>query len=822
MGRFFQNVSIRMKAFAASAVLLICLVALGGHAYQAAENSARDLNRLSNITLPERQAIADLSDDALAIHVKVFRFVTWASNGVNVALLKSISNEALIDIAATSRRLELFEARRDLSSAERSRIAELLKEWKIYAGAVTDVLDVGRTDAPMATMMLGATDDDFQKIDAHLHEMSDLASVEMQAAAHGLVATAEGNKRVLAVGGAIGALLSLIVTLVIGRSIVQPIQAVTRAMTEVSAGNMDFDLGDQSRKDEIGQMVRAIASFRRNLLAQNLRLDTALNNMSQGLCMFDAAQRVIICNDRYARMYGLSPDQVTPGTTLRQIVEHRIANGIYAGLSPQEYLGRQLVSVTKSATVIRELSDGRTLLVSVQPMPNGGFVTTHENITESRQAEKRIAHMAHHDGLTDLPNRLLFREQIEEAVKRIPPGEHLAILCLDLDGFKNVNDTLGHPVGDTLLRSVADRLRTCVRSVDAVARLGGDEFAIAQIGAHQPEGATLLARRVIEELSATYEIDGHHVVIGASVGIAIAPSDGSTSEELFKNGDMALYRAKFEGRGTYRFFEPEMDARMQARRTLELDLREALVEGQFEVFYQPVVNLKSGRITSFEALLRWHHPSRGLVSPAEFIPLAEEIALIAPIGEWVLRQACTTAATWPANITVAVNVSPAQFRGKKLFEAVITALAISKLAASRLELEITEGVLLVDTDATLALLHQLRTLGVRIAMDDFGTGYSSLSYLRSFPFDKIKIDRSFIHNMSDEGSSLAIIRAVTGLSASLGMITTAEGVETEEQLDRVRIEGCTEVQGFLFSEARPASEVAQLLATVGRHAMAAA
>ena len=445
-----------------------------------------------------------------------------------------------------------------------------------------------------------------------------------------------------------------------------------------------------------------------------------------------------------------------------------------------------------------------------------------EAVSGYRESLMRSSHMARHDALTDLPNRILFKERIEEALERVPRGEKVAVLCLDLDRFKSVNDTFGHPGGDALLTQVAERLRGTLRKADTVARFGGDEFAVVQVGGVQPQEATALAQRIIEVLSAPYDLDGQQVIIGVSVGIALAPMDGCEPEQLLRNGDMALYRAKNDGRGLYRFFEPEMDARMQTRRTLEIDLRQALANGEFELFYQPVLSVATDEITAFEALLRWHHPRRGLVSPGEFISLAEEIGLIVPLGEWVLRQACRDAAGWPDRIKVAVNLSPAQFKSKKLLETVVMALATSRLPAERLELEITEGVLLVEHQATVAMLHELRSLGVSIAMDDFGTGYSSLSYLRSFPFDKIKIDGSFVRDVSDQESSLAIIRAVTGLSTSLGMATTAEGVETIEQLERIRSEGCTEVQGFFISEPRPAVEVPGLLAKHGGRKIVAA
>ena len=434
------------------------------------------------------------------------------------------------------------------------------------------------------------------------------------------------------------------------------------------------------------------------------------------------------------------------------------------------------------------------------------------DVTERKQAEARIAYMAHHDALTDLPNRVLFHEQLNELLARVRRhSESLAVYCLDLDHFKGVNDTLGHPMGDALLQAVAQRLRKCLRDSDLVARLGGDEFAVVQYPLGSPNEASTLAGLLIETVSKPYQVHGHEFVIGASIGIALAPGDGHEADGLLRNADIALYRAKAEGRGTAHFFEPEMDRRIQARRMLELDLRKAFANGEFELFYQPLISLSTNAINGFEALLRWRHPERGLVAPGEFIPLAEEIGLIAPIGEWVLRTACTEAMRWPGELKVAVNLSPAQFRSRGVVNAVLTALAYSRLPADRLELEITELVLLGETDANLATLHQLREIGVRISMDDFGTGYSSLSYLRCFPFDKIKIDRSFVRELSERPDCVAIIRAVAGLGSSLGIATTAEGIETVEQLECVRAEGCTEVQGFLFSPPRPASELGELM-----------
>ncbi len=536
------------------------------------------------------------------------------------------------------------------------------------------------------------------------------------------------------------------------------------------------------------------------LAAQHARLDAALSNMNQGLCLFGPDGTLAVANRRFAEMFsapafGATPEQVLGGEGLEVLL---------AGSHGEE-----------TTSFSRDLPDGRTIAVTHRPVTGGGWVATYEDITERRASEARLVHMARHDALTGLPNRLQLREHMDRALARVRRGGSVAVLCLDLDRFKVVNDALGHPAGDALLCAVADRLRMCVRETDLVVRLGGDEFAVVQESAKQPAEASALAHRLIDVISAPFEIEGQPVVIGTSVGIALSEDGLSTPDALLKRADLALYEAKGGGRGTFRFFEAEMDAVMQVRRALEMDLRRTLAAGQFEVFYQPLVKTSGAGISGFEALLRWHHPKRGTVSPALFIPMAEEIGLIGAIGEWVLRQACADAASWPGALKVAVNLSPAQFRGRSLAADVEAALAASGLPPERLELEITESVLLQDDDAVLDTLHALRALGVRISMDDFGTGYSSLSYLRRFPFDKIKIDQSFVRGMSDHEDCIAIVRAVVGLGRSLNMMVNAEGVETPAQLAALRAEGCGEVQGYLFSKPKPAGDVAELLRVHG-------
>jgi diguanylate cyclase (GGDEF)-like protein len=545
---------------------------------------------------------------------------------------------------------------------------------------------------------------------------------------------------------------------------------------------------------------------------ENRYLRETLDNMIQGVLMFDADRRIVVCNRQYLQMYGLSGKIVRPGCSLRQLLEYRKASGSLA-LDVDTYLRRidELLETGDTSDMLLDTGDGRTVHVVTQPLPHGGWVTTHEDITQQKEAEARIEHMAHHDALTDLPNRTLFGAQLEAALRWLKRDEQLAVLFLDLDNFKNINDTLGHQIGDALLKTVSDRLRGCIRETDEVARLGGDEFVIVQTKVGSPNDVAQFARRVREAVMQPYELDDHHVIVDTSIGIAMAPADGTTSEELIKNADLALYGAKASGRGTFHFFEQAMDEKMMARHALELDLRRALVNGEFEIHYQPLVNLQQDRISACEALLRWNHPVKGLVGPDTFIPVAEESGLITRIGDWVIRKACEDAASWPDDITLAINISPVQFRNENLISVVTHALATSGLAPERLELEITEAILLEHTDATLDTLNKLRAFGIRIAMDDFGTGYSSLSYLQKFPFDKIKIDGSFVSALTDAPESTAVIRAVTGLASSFHMVTTAEGVETEEQLEIVRSLGCTEMQGHLFSKACDAKELSKLI-----------
>ncbi|HYS85566.1 MAG TPA: EAL domain-containing protein [Bradyrhizobium sp.] len=688
----------------------------------------------------------------------------------------------------------------------------------------------------------------------------------------------------------------------------------------------------------VRQMNRQNQDSQRRLEAEKQRLDTALNNMTQGLVLYDASGHIVICNQRYIDMYKLSTEVVKPGCHFYDLIRHRKATGSFDGdvdafcsniernvargevtHSILQSAGRSVLIVNKplaqggwvatiediterqnleqerdrnyaflhqiidhipSQITVKDARDRRYLLVNrvaeaqfglsraaivgktaldlfpraaadriaadddkalqsadglfldehpwespglghrfltskrigIQDQTGAGryIVNVVDDVTERRRANEKIAHLAHYDALTDLPNRVLFRDQIERELRNTSRGEQFALLYIDIDEFKGINDSLGHHVGDELLKTVAARIRSCIRDTDLIARLGGDEFAVIQTAIGNITGVVEFVTRIHDAIRQPYQCLGHQLSTDASIGIALAPQDGTDLDQLIKNADLAMYAAKADGRRTHRFFEPAMDASAKARLTMEQDLRQALADGGFEIHYQPLVDLGHNEVTGCEALLRWRHPERGMISPAEFIPVAEDTGLINELGEWVLRTACAEAASWPDHIRIAVNVSPVQLKCQTLALKIIGALAASGLPASRLEIEITEAVLIRDDEAALAILHQLRTIGVRIALDDFGTGYSSLSYLKRFPFDKIKIDRCFIGDIAEIDGSSAIVQAVVNIAAARKMTTTAEGVETLEQQELLRTLGCTEMQGYLFSAAKPGPEVRKL------------
>ncbi|MFB9983214.1 putative bifunctional diguanylate cyclase/phosphodiesterase [Mesorhizobium kowhaii] len=555
----------------------------------------------------------------------------------------------------------------------------------------------------------------------------------------------------------------------------------------------------------------------RDLKEQHRRFDAALANMSQGLLMYDADGRLIVRNQRILELYGVSETDLPLGMGLRELLERLVRLGVYPPIDiDREVLKTEArLQVGQTRSTPRQLADGRTLMIARRPMSGGGWVATFDDVTESRLVEERMTHLAHHDTLTGLPNRSMLRERLDQALE--DAAAPLAIFSLDLDRFKAVNDTWGHPAGDWLLKSVAERLQRCLRNeTDIVARFGGDEFVIIQFPFKSLAEAEKLAKHIVAVIAKPFRDKNRDIHVGISLGIAVFPDDGRDADTLLKNADTALYRAKSEGRNLYRFFEPGMDAMVQARRALETDLEAALPHQEFDLDFQPIMNIESGEIVGAEALMRWHSPTRGTVAPDNFIAVAEETGLIVPLGEWALRKACATAASWPPALRIAVNVSAVQLKSGGFARSVISALAFSGVPASRLELEITETVLMDESETVLRTLRQLRGLGIRIALDDFGTGYSSLGYLRRFPVDKIKIDRSFIRDIGNRDTA-AIVRTIIGLGAELGITVTAEGVETEMQLDILRGNGCVEAQGYLIGVPSKAADIQRLLKSRALH-----
>lgn len=551
------------------------------------------------------------------------------------------------------------------------------------------------------------------------------------------------------------------------------------------------------------------------LSEQNRLFNAALSNMPQGLCMFDQDERLLVCNHRYIEMYGLSKDLSRRGTPFDKIIESRIKKGLFEGKDAEAYLEERIDAVRQTVrhTKVHELRDGRIIAITHEPLEGGGWVATHDDVTYLHRIEARLSYLARHDALTDLPNRSQLRERLDELLAADARARgHIIVLVFEIDRFKEINDTFGPSIGDALLQNVAQRLRRRLDGADMIARVGGDEFIVLQIAEKPVVEADALAKRVQAVLGTSFDIDDQSISITVSVGVAVAPVDGDVSDELMKNADLALERAKRDGPGNARFFERGMDERMRARRKLEHDMHIGLREQQFELYYQPQLDLERDEIVAFEALMRWNHPDHGIIAPGEFVALAEENGFIVQLGDWALRRACEEASRWPRGIRVAVNLSVAQFRSGHVRQSVISALGAAELSPSRLEIEITESVLMDDVDDVAGVLQKLQDMGVGIALDDFGTGFSSLSYLTRMRFDKIKIDKHFIHELQGEPSSaLAVLRSVVALSKSLGIAALAEGIETAEQLERVRAEGCTEAQGFYVGRPMSASQVEALL-----------
>ncbi|MEQ1714588.1 MAG: EAL domain-containing protein [Hyphomicrobium sp.] len=544
---------------------------------------------------------------------------------------------------------------------------------------------------------------------------------------------------------------------------------------------------------------------------QKAMLQGVVQSFPAGICVYDENGRLIICNEYQKKLLEF-PDELFEASppTFERIVRFNAQRGEYGAGDTEELVAARLALARKREPHVfeRQRPNGSFIEVRGTPLDNGGFVTTYLDITKRKSDEETISRLAHRDPLTGLANRLMFHDRIRQGLARVHRGDTLALLCLDLDRFKSINDTLGHPIGDEVLKRVAKRLEHCVRETDTVARLGGDEFAIIQASPANSAGVATLASRIISQLAEPFKIGENTLEIGASIGIAMAPGDGTDADVLMQNADLALYRVKTEGRGAFAFFEQSLQRQLALRNRLALDLREALQANRFELHYQPIVDIPTMKLSGFEALIRWHHPERGLVPASEFIPVAEECGLIGQIGDWVLKTACRQAATLPDDIWVSVNISPAQLRGHSFVENVQNSL--QGIQASRIILEITESMLMSDRAGAASLMARLRNIGVRFALDDFGTGFSSLSYLQMFPFDKIKIDRSFMSDAADESRSSSLRKTIVQLGKNLGMTCVAEGVETEHQLNCLRHEGCEEAQGYYFSRPIPLAGAQQL------------
>jgi diguanylate cyclase (GGDEF)-like protein len=557
---------------------------------------------------------------------------------------------------------------------------------------------------------------------------------------------------------------------------------------------------------------KSLDALRAKLEAQDVRTRAILDNLAHGLSLYDKRERLVACNQQFLDIYRLPPELGKPGTTFQQILEARVLGNTHVGDDGEGYVADRLSAVREGRTIggIHRLNSGQVISMTHQPMVDGGWVSTHKDVTELHNMQAELSHLAYHDALTGLPNRTMFYRRIANTFESLATVGGFAVLCLDLDGFKPINDTLGHAAGDALLRQFAARLAACLGPEDSAARMGGDEFVVLhRLGT--AESAHALAVRISTATSKPYDLDGQVVSVAVGIGIACADRDGADTDALLHSADLALYAAKRDRRGGIRIYDPDLGRAEAMRRRVEVDLRRAVEHGELELHFQPILNLATQAFAGFEALLRWRHPERGLISPADFIPIAEDTGLIVPIGDWVLRQALAEAARWPGNLRVAVNVSSVQLVRGSLLTTLTQALAASGLAHDRVEIEITESVFLENSEKSLETLRQLRSLGVRVALDDFGTGFSALGYLLAFPFDKIKIDGTFVRALSSTAGASTIVAAVADIGRRLNMSTTAEGIETAEQLRHVHAAGYEEAQGYLLSRPITVEQVRKLL-----------
>jgi len=575
----------------------------------------------------------------------------------------------------------------------------------------------------------------------------------------------------------------------------------------------ELEAFQQSLERKIRQRTAELRDSRRALKLQTERMALALDSTGYAISIFDGGRRLVYCNSYFLDLYHLPRRLGKPGTPFADIVRARIAANSFVGEDPERYYAERTQGVDRNQVWVdvHRLNSGEMVSVNHQPLPDGGWVATHKDITEFARLQEELAHRAYHDALTGLPNRHMLQQRLAECVAQADGVGSFELLLVDLDGFKSINDTLGNAAGDVVLKEVARRLEASAGGACMAARMGGDEFAVVMDVGAAARDAHRLAVTLTDVGRVPFIVDGQEADIAFSIGVAVAPGDGLTPDELLKNADLALYAAKAERRGSYRFFEPAMDKALRDRRRLERDLGMALERGEFELYYQPILNLKRQAFSGFEALLRWRHPEDGLISPVRFVPVAEETGLIVPIGEWVLRQAIAEAATWPAGLRVAINVSSVQFQRGNVVATIMNALGASSLSPERVEIEITESVFFENSAANLDALRQLHALGLKIALDDFGTGFSALSYLLKYPFDKIKIDGGFVRAIDSAAGAQTIVRAIAEIGHGMGIVTTAEGVETAAQLRNIHAAGYTEAQGYLIARPLPAGEVRKLL-----------